>query len=191
MILITADIICDLPKKLSDYEQVYLFLAKVRENNFATVEDNRLYILLNNSDDYFKLALELILALNRECLVAKLYVSQSNEAIELKRLDVINNRYQVFKLNNALRKQCIKNRSYKLTTHFTIRASHQTLDSILYSLSKLCFKYERNLDMVYDRYYLKLNQSQLAEKYNMSQVAVSKKLRSNNYEMFKLIVSRL
>ncbi len=192
MILITADIVNEgLPKKLSDYEQIYMFIVKLKETNFATIDNDRIIILLENEDDYFKTCFELILAINNEELIARLFISQSNEIVRLNQLNVNSNKYQVFKLNENLRKNTLKNRTYKLHQHFSIRAHHEMLDSILYSLSMLCFKHERNLDILYDKYFNRLTQNEIADKHQISQVAVSKKLKSNNYEMFKLIVSRL
>lgn len=192
MILVTAEFKQDeLEKKLENYEQIYLFISKIQENVFADICQNKIYLLLASSDDYFKLCFELILAINSENLIAKLYISQSNEAINLNGIDLENNNYQVFEQNKSLRKTCNNQKLPRKNKHFMIRAYHPTLDNILYPLSVLCFKYERNLELLYDKYYLNLTQSQVAEKYKISQVAVSKKLRSSSYEIFKTVVDRL
>ncbi|WOO87867.1 hypothetical protein RZE82_02780 [Mollicutes bacterium LVI A0039] len=192
MILITVDIIKEeLPRKLNDYEKVYKLATKLQQHYFVTFSENRIYVLVDNDEDYFKICYMIILAINSEALTARLYISQSNEHVELNNLDVLNNKYQVFKLNTKLRKECLRNKTFRKSSSFAIRANHPMLDSILYSLSVLCFKHERNLELLNDKYYLKLTQIQIAEKYNISQVAVSKKLRSSNYEMFKMIVGRL
>lgn len=192
MILITAQVIEDnLPKKLVDYEQVYMFMAGLKDVPYCQIVDGSIYILLDNSQNYFKLCFDLILALNNEGLISRLYISQSNEQIDVATIEPLNNDYQVFKLNANLRKDCIGSKMHRKNKHFSIRAHHPTLDSILYSLSVLCFKYERNLQLLYDKYYLGLTQTEIATKHHISQVAVSKKLKSSNYEMFKMIVGRL
>lgn len=189
MILITAEV-NNINKDIKDYESIYLFLGK-KELYYNEIKNNRVYLLVEDLEDYFKLCLELMIAFNSEQLIAKLYVSHSNEIINITDIDVETSVYQVFKRNEQLRKTCKKNRNFKLNDHFVIRAHHQMLDSILYSLSVMCLKYERNFGLIYDKYYCQMTQKQIAEKYDITQAAVSKKLKSSNYEMFKLIVSRL
>lgn len=189
MILITAEV-NNINKDIKDYESIYQYLGK-KELYYNQIKDNRMYLLVEDIEDYFKLCLELMIAFNSEKLVAKLYVSHSNEIINLTNLDVETTSYQVFKRNEVLRKTCKKNRNFNLNDHFVIRAHHQMLDSILYSLSVMCLKYERNFGLIYDKYYGHMTQRDIAEKYAITQAAVSKKLKSSNYEMFKLIVGRL
>lgn len=190
MILICIETTC-FEKAILDYENVYLYLKKNTEEFYSFVEDDIIYILIYNDQEYFKICLEMMLVLDNEELSAKFYISQSNELIDLS--DVVSDKmnYQVFNQNFEARKKYLKNRTFSKNNHFVIRAHHQMLDSILYSLSVMCFKYERNIEMLYDKYYGKMTQKEIANKYDITQAAVSKKLKSSNYEMFKLLVGRL
>lgn len=187
MILITADV-SEITKDLKNYEAIYQFLL---ENDifYFDIDENIINVLIYDSEDYFKLSMKLIMAINEENLKAKVYIAHSNEYIKIS--DMCKKRPQVFKQNNELRENCLSSYSYKRNNHFIIRAHHQMLDSILYSLSFMCLKYERNFGIIYDKYYNELTQKQIANKYNITQAAVSKKLKSSNYEMFKVIVDRL
>lgn len=189
MILVTAEV-NNINKDVRDYESIYQFLAK-QELYYQVIKNNRIYILVEDTEDYFRLCMDLLIAFNHEQLVAKLYISHSNENINLAKLNVETSTYQVFKRNELLRNACKKNRNFNLNDHFVIRAHHQMLDSILYSLSVMCLKYERNFGIIYDKYYNHMTQKEIASKYDITQAAVSKKLKSSNYEMFKLIVGRL
>ncbi|WOO89695.1 hypothetical protein R2F61_03025 [Mollicutes bacterium LVI A0078] len=192
MILIRSDIeLGSSQSSIESIEQIYLHLNKLRASCFAQVYEESVYIICEDQDDYFKICMELILVLNKLNLNAKLYISHSNEVIDLNSLEIATTSYQIFKLNEAARKQYLKTRSFKRNEHYLIRAHHPMLDSILYSLSQMCFKHNQNIELLYDKYYNRLTQSQVAERHGLSQVAVSKKLKSNNYEMFKLLVSRL
>lgn len=187
MILITAEVE-SATKDIRNYESVYQYLI-TNELCYCDVQSNLINILVQDSNDYFKLCMELMIALNKEELKAKLYISHSNEIINI--ADIETREYQVFIQNRELRKTCLNNRDFKLNNNFIIRAHHQTLDSILYSLSIMCLKYERNFELIYDKYYNQMTQKEIADKYSITQAAVSKKLKSSNYEMFKLLVSRL
>lgn len=187
MILITAEV-SNLTREIKDYEAIYQYLV-TSELSYYSTEEKLIYLLIDDTVDYFKLCMELMIAINNEELVAKLYVSHSNQAIDLNASN--KSKYQVFKRNQQLRKTCSQNRTFKINEHFVIRAHHQMLDSILYSLSVMCLKYQRNFGLIYDKYYNKMTQKQIADKYDITQAAVSKKLKSSNYEMFKLLVSRL
>lgn len=187
MILITADV-NNTTKHLNNYEAIYQFLI-TNDLFYYEVKENLINILIYDNEDYFKLCMKLIMAINEENLKAKLYVAHSNEYVKLsemsKRLPY------VFNQNDELRTSCLANYNYKRNNQFIIRAHHQMLDSILYSLSVMCLKYERNFGIMYDKYYNQLTQKQIANKHDITQAAVSKKLKSSNYEMFKLIVDRL
>lgn len=187
MILITVEV-SNLNKEIRNYEAIYQYLT-INNLYYYDIQSNLINILVQDSDDYFKVCMELMIAINNEALNAKLYISHSNEAITL--TEIGTTQYQVFIQNRELRKTCLNNRNFKMNDQFIIRAHHQTLDSILYSLSVMCLKYERNFELIYNKYYSKLTQKQIADKYNITQAAVSKKLKSSNYEMFKLLVSRL
>lgn len=187
MILITVEIEYA-TKGIRNYEAIYQYLT-MNDLYYYDVQSNLINILVQDNDDYIKLCMELMIVLNKEKLKAKLYISHSNEIINISDIEMIE--YQVFLQNRELRKTCLNNRDFKLNNKFVLRAHHQTLDSILYSLSIMCLKYERNLELIYDKYYNEMTQKQIADKYNITQAAVSKKLKSSNYEMFKLLVSRL
>ncbi len=189
MILIRTDI--NEETDINSYEQIYLYINQLRTTSFAKVAENSIYVICNDDDDYFKICMDLILIINKLKLKAKLYISHSNEVIAINNLDPVTSENQIFKLNAKVRIQYLKNRTFRRNDHFLVRAHHPMLDSILYSLSQMCFKHDQNIELLYDKYYNRLTQNQIAEKHNLSQVAVSKKLKSNNYEMFKLIVSRL
>ncbi len=168
-----------------------LYNLKNTYRGYIRITESRIDILTNSTKPNLKLCMEIMLILNSYQMTAKFYVSESNQQINLSELEVNFEELKVYKMNSKVEKQYLKNRNFRNLEKFVIRSSHDTLDSILYSLSKLCFKHNNNLDILYDKYYLQLSQKQIAEKYNMSQVAISKKLKSNNYEMFKLIVDRI
>lgn len=189
MILINVEAIGS-KKAILDYEGLYLYLNRKETGITYLVENESVYLLVDEEIEYFKVCMEMMLALDNEGLGAKIYISQSNEQIDLNSIEITDN-YQVFIQNKEMKKKYLKNRTFDKSEHFVIRAHHQMLDSILYSLSTMCFKYERNLELLFDKYYNCMTQRQIANKYDITQAAVSKKLKSSNYEMFKLIVGRL
>lgn len=190
MILIVAKIEEeDLTKKLVDYEAVYKYANVEANTKFIQVGDQEVSVVVEDEDDYFKICFDLILAFKQEGLKAKLFVSQSNETTKFP-IEYLRT-LKLYRSNLRFQKKCFSNRGFKINEHYLVRAEHETLDSILYMLSRLCFRHSRNLEIVYDAYYTGLTQKEIASKYNISQVAVSKKLKSNNYDVFKLVVERL
>lgn len=190
MILIVAKVKEEeLTSKLVDYEAVYKYVNGGTRAKFIQASDQEISVVVGDNEDYFKICFELILAFKQAGLKAKLFVSQSNEitTFPVENLQAL----KLYKSNLRFQKKCFNNRGFKINNHYLIRAEHETLDSILYMVSKLCFKHSRNLEIVYESFYMGLTQKEMANKYNISQVAVSKKLKSNNYDIFKLVVERL
>ncbi len=168
-----------------------LYNLKNNYPGFIRIEEDRIDILTNTVKPDIELCLRLMLILNQLNLKAKFYISESNQLIDQNHTELNLEQLKVFKMNNKIEKLYSKKRAFRNLDKFIIRSSHETLDSIVYSLSILCFKHEANLEILYDKYFLNLSQIEIASKHQISQVAVSKKLKSNNYEMFKLIVSRI
>ncbi len=168
-----------------------LYNLKNNYPGFIRIEEGRIDILRNTTEPDIELCLRLMLILNQYNLKAKFYISESNQVIDQNQIELDFEQLKVFKMNNKIEKLYTKNRTFRNLDKFVIRSSHETLDSILYSLSMLCFKHEANLEILYDKHFLNLSQIEIATKHQISQVAVSKKLKSNNYEMFKLIVNRI
>lgn len=187
MILVTAEI-NNKTKNLKDNVEIYRFLIG-NDIYYYNVTKDIIYILIFDTDDFLRLCINLIVVLNGERLKAKFYISYSNERIE--KVNIERRVPLVFYHNKDLRKICLKNKAFRRSKDYLIRASPQTLDSLLYSLSIICLKNGRNVEYIYDHYYNELTQEQMARKHHMTQSAVSKKLKVNNYEMFKLLADRM
>ncbi len=164
----------------------------IERRDFSIVAGDALRILTIDLKTVVFIAIELMVILKKYDLCSRFFISNSDKLYlddEYTNLSEPND--EIFYQNVNLEKNLKNDRDYYRLKQFTIRSTLPIEDNLLYSLSLLCFRKPEYIEYIYLHYCEHLTQSEIAAKFKISQVAVSKKLRSANYPYFKLTMNNL
>lgn len=163
----------------------------IEKKNISIVAGDQLRVLCNSLYESIKIGIQIMVVLNKYDMLSRLFISHSEERINPNYSNLSEATGEVFFKNNDLENRVKKDREYYNLNQYTFRSSDVVDDIMLYGMSLICLKRADNIGILYDYHFKKLSQKEIANKYNISQAAVSKKLLSMNYSYFKLVLTSI
>lgn len=198
MLLITFDVIESRKqtKQLSDFEQDNDFLSKIA-NKFSLNNEwieisggDQIRLLLTNEQDLFEVIMFTLKHINKFGLKVRIFISQG-QIVGSGSLARLNG--DVFYKNKTLETEVKlkKQLGFENSCHYLGNHKTEEIDLLLFAYSMLIIKHHEVNSVLYDYYYQKLTQKEIAELDNIAQSTVTKRLQKANAHVYERFVREL
>ncbi len=183
--------------ELAELNQLFIRLTKeykLSRKQMQVHDGDQIRILLVEAKSILKISFDILSFLAMHQLNARVFISNglvvTNEKLNISETDG-----PLFYRNRELEQKSKADQNYYRVKHSSIRyvgnSQSDLLDVLFQCLSKLAFKKATNISMIYQYYYLNANQNQLAEKLNITQVAVSSRLKNVNISLIEELLTQI
>ncbi|MFV0288223.1 MAG: hypothetical protein ACK5HR_02050 [Mycoplasmatales bacterium] len=162
---------------------------KINKKNFQINEGDQIRILVHENFKILELILETLAYLGRSNLKVRVFITKgellSNDYQSLSELNA-----DIFYQNKKLERET-KADSFLYSSKSCIiryQNTNNLIDSLFLSISRLSLTKVENIAIIYQYIYENKTQQQLAKAYEVSQMAISKKLKKSEIYVLKKLI---